>query len=95
MADLVVDVEGLARTESQLQAIAQGLGDTKNVIAGIEGDLGSSDVADALHHFERHWSDGRTQIKGSIESVTSMLQAAVEQFRKADTQLAANLTDEG
>lgn len=88
MADLSVDVDGLARVAGALRGVADGLDNTRSVIDAAGDALGSGDVSSALDHFESHWDDGRGRIKKNMESMEKLLDESVKQYREADQKLA-------
>ena len=92
MADnLKVDLDGLESFASQLKSIKDRMNGTRAMFDSYRGDLGSSEVADALDSFESNWKDGRKQIDDHLEGLAKMAEQVVREIRKADQKLATEL----
>jgi hypothetical protein len=64
---------------------------TRKLFEAYEAKLGSGKVADALDGFEHNWKDGRKEIDSQLEGLSKMANTAVDEIRKADTDLADQL----
>jgi hypothetical protein len=64
---------------------------TRNLVDSYEGDLGSGEVADALHDFEHNWKDGRKKIDAHLDGLAQMADQVVSEIRRADRELADGL----
>jgi uncharacterized protein YukE len=93
MADITVDLDALESFGNRLDAIKHALDSSHHTIDSYENDYGSSKVRDAMHHFEKHWRDGRKHVENTAESLATMAHESVKTFRKADADLAKTLRD--
>ncbi len=90
---LEVDLDGLEAFAANLESIRARLDATRDFVRGFEDDLGSGKVADAMDHFEGHWSDGRKKIDANAGTLASMASESVKAYRQADDQLRASLEE--
>jgi hypothetical protein len=95
VADLVVDVDALARFGGQLDSIRSRMDAARAWTHQYDGQMGASQVEDALHGFSSGWDDGRTEIDGSLQALSQMLTDSAQQFRDADKKLADNAAPQG
>lgn len=93
MTDLGYDLVALDGFGSQLLRIKQGLDSSQSVIDSYDADYGHGTVRDAMHHFEKHWRDGRKHVEHSAETLSSMVTEAVKAYTKVDEDLAKQLRD--
>lgn len=93
VADLLVDVEGLAALSGGLRSSVAGLDGTRGMVDAVGSAVGSSDVLDALEGFERHWRDGREQIRKNVDACSDALDEAARAYRDTDEQLAHGLRE--
>ena len=93
MADLVVDLDGLDAFAAQLNRITDGMNATRRLIDAARSELGSSDVANALDHFEDRWEDGREKIDANGKTLATMVTESTKAYRKADTELTTSLNE--
>ena len=92
MADLVVDLDGLARTGRRLDdalGVARQVHDRGAGVAGEVGDFGSPVLRNAVHDFLDEWSYGCGLIADDAQVLVDMLQQAVTTYRAADEAAAA------
>ena len=45
-----------------------------------------------MHHFEKHWRDGRKHVEHTAASLASMVTEAIKAYTKVDEDLAKQLT---
>src|SRR5689334_22831698 len=95
MPDLRVDLGALEDFGGRLSRIAQRLDASRSTIDSYDSDYGTSQVCDAMHHFESHWRDGRKHVESTAKSLSAMATEAVKTFRKVDGDLANGLRDGG
>jgi hypothetical protein len=94
MADrLHVDLDGLEDFAGRLRSIRDRMNATRDMVDAYEGDLGSGEVAEALHDFEHNWKDGREKIDGHLDGLAQMADQVVSEIRRADRELADGLAD--
>jgi hypothetical protein len=93
VTDLGYDLVALDGFGSQLLRIKQGLDSSHAVIDSYDGDYGHGTVRDAMHHFEKHWRDGRKHVEHSAETLASMVTEAVKAYTQVDEELAKQLRD--
>lgn len=93
MSDLEVDVDGLESLVTTVDAVRKGLENTPKLVSNHRDEVGSSDVSNALDHFQSHWHDGRRHIADNAKTMTGMLSEAVKQFRKVDASLAHSVSN--
>lgn len=91
MPDLVVDVDALDTFSGQLESIRTRMNAARDWTHQYDGQMGASQVEDALHSFSSGWKDGRSEIDGSLSALSQMLSNSAENFRKADQGLAQPL----
>ncbi len=92
MADLEVDLLGLARLASALDRISDGLEAAKGELRGFADSLGDEQVADGVERFEDRWRDGRKEIRANADALSQMLTESVAAYRQVDQDLAASMT---
>ncbi|MYS22342.1 hypothetical protein GA0115240_140619 [Streptomyces sp. DvalAA-14] len=78
MADLGYDLVALDGFGGQLRRIKQGLEASRSLIDAYDADFGHDTVRDAMHHFEKHWRDGRGHVEHTAESLSTMVTEAVK-----------------
>ena len=59
MSDLSVDADALDAFSGQLESIRTRMDAARDWTHQYDGQMGISDVEDALHHFASGWKDGR------------------------------------
>ncbi|WP_194890968.1 hypothetical protein [Catenulispora pinisilvae] len=91
MPDLAVDVDALETFGGQLDSIRTRMNAARDWTHQYDGQMGASQVEDALHSFSSGWKDGRTEIDGSLQALSEMLTNAAQNFRQADADLAKPL----
>lgn len=94
MPDLAVDVDALETFSGQLESIRTRMNAARDWTHQFDGQMGASQVEDALHSFSSGWKDGRTEIDGSLTALSQMLKNAADNFRKTDQDLAKPLTQQ-
>jgi hypothetical protein len=92
---LSVDLDGLEDFSAALETIRRSMSDAPNWMREFDGELGGSEVDDALDHFEGHWSDGRGQVDKNCDQFIKLVKTAVENIRKADNDLRDQLIASG
>jgi hypothetical protein len=92
MPDLGYDLIALETFSGQLSTVKRGLEESHSTIDSYDSDYGHGTVRDAMHHFEKHWRDGRGHVEHTAESLASMVTEAVKAYRKVDEELARQLT---
>jgi uncharacterized protein YukE len=93
MADISVDLDALDSFGNRLDNIKHALDSSHHTIDSYENDYGSNKVRDAMHHFEKHWRDGRKHVEDTADTLASMAHESVKAFRKADADLKKSLED--
>lgn len=94
MADrLAVDLPGLDGFGSRLDTIKQQLDSSHKTIDSYDDAYGSDKVRDAMHHFDKHWGDGRKHVEDTAGVLSNMVKEAVTSLRGADQDLAKSLKD--
>jgi hypothetical protein len=94
MADqLAVDLDALDAFGSRLDNIKHALDSSHSTIDSYENDYGSDQVRGAMHHFEKHWRDGRKHVENTADTLASMAHESVTAFRKSDDDLAKTMRD--
>jgi len=93
MADIAVDLDALEAFGGRLDNIKSALDSSHQTIDGYDDDYGSSKVRDAMHHFEKHWRDGRKHVEDTAGTLASMAHESVTAFRKTDSDLTKTLQD--
>lgn len=88
---LTIDLTGLEDFAAALRTIRAEMGGAHGWMMEFQGDLGGREVDEALSRFESHWSDGRSQVDKNCERLIQLVEQAVENIRKADDDLAAEL----
>lgn len=95
MADqLAVDLDALDDFGTRLDTIKQQLDSSHNTIDSYDDAYGSDKVRDAMHHFEKHWHDGRKHVEDTAGVLSNMAKEAVKSLRAADQDLAKKLKDD-
>lgn len=94
MPDLAVDVDALENFSGQLESIRTRMDAARDWTHQYDGQMGASQVEDALHSFSSGWKDGRTEIDGSLKALSEMLKNSADNFRQADQDLAKPLTQQ-
>lgn len=92
---LSVDLDGLSSFADELDSVRTRMNATRTLLRAHEGELGSGDLEDALGDFESGWSDGRKRIDANAERLAGMTRTAVDGLRKADSDLAQELSGAG
>jgi uncharacterized protein YukE len=92
MPDLAVDVDALDNFGTQLESIRTRMNAARDWTHQYDGQMGASQVEDALHSFSSGCKDGRKEIDGSLKALSEMLKNAAENFRKTDEDMAKPLT---
>ncbi|HEY5836885.1 DUF6507 family protein [Streptomyces sp.] len=92
MPDLGYDLLALETFGGQLNTVKQGLEESHSTIDSYDSDYGHASVRDAMHHFEKHWRDGRKHVQNTAESLASMVTEAVKAYTKVDEDLARQIT---
>jgi hypothetical protein len=92
---LTVDLGGLESFAADLESIRATMSGAHGWMNEFEGELGGREVDDAVEHFESNWSDGRSRVDKNCERFVKMTQQTVENLRKADDELTAQLRDGG
>ncbi|MEV7971612.1 type VII secretion target [Cellulomonas sp. NPDC089187] len=64
-------------------------------LSGHESDVGHGGVRDAVARFERHWGDGRTQVREQAQTLSQMLRDSVAAYDDAEAQLVSALEGHG
>ncbi|MGW0431515.1 hypothetical protein ACWDV4_03035 [Micromonospora sp. NPDC003197] len=90
---LTVNLDGLAEFAAQLESIRVGMDSAKAWMNEFSGDLGGPEVDSAISNFESHWRDGRGRVDENCAQLIKMANQAVENLRKADDDLAAELRE--
>jgi hypothetical protein len=88
---LHVDLDGLEDFAGRLRSIRDRMNGTRDMVDAYEGDLGSGEVAEALHDFEHNWKDGRKEIDAHLDGLAKMADQVVREIRRADRELADGL----
>jgi hypothetical protein len=88
MADLVVDVDALQAFGDQLDGIRTRMNAARQWTHQYDGQMGASEVENALHDFAGGWKDGRKEIDVSLKALTDMLHTSAQHFRDVDKALA-------
>lgn len=92
MPDLGYDLTALETFSGQLGTVRKGLEESHSTIGSYDSDYGHGGVRDAMHHFEKHWRDGRKHVEHTAKSLESMVTEAVKAYTKVDEDLAKQLT---
>lgn len=92
MPDLKVDVDALDTFSGQLESIRNRMNAARDWTHKYDGQMGASEVEDALHSFSSGWKDGRKEIDGSLKELSDMLKNTADNFRQTDSDLAKPLT---
>lgn len=90
---LEVDLDGLESFAAALDRIRSDMQEAPRWMNEFHGELGGSEVDNALADFESHWSDGRSRVDKNCERLVKLSREAVEHLRKADDDLAKELRD--
>jgi uncharacterized protein YukE len=94
MADrLAVDLDALGGFGSRLDTIKQQLESSHKTIDSYDDAYGSDKVRDAMHHFEKHWHDGRKHVQDAAGVLANMAKETVKTFRDTDQDMAKKLKD--
>jgi uncharacterized protein YukE len=94
MADrLSVDLDALDDFGGRLDTIKQQLDSSHNTIDSYDDAYGSDKVRDAMHHFEKHWHDGRKHVEDTAGVLSNMAKEAVKTLRDTDQDMANKLKD--
>lgn len=91
MPDLAVDVDALETFGGQLESIRTRMNAARDWTHQYDGQMGASQVEDALHSFASGWKDGRKEIDGSLQALSEMLMNTAQNFRQTDQDLAKPL----
>jgi len=91
MPDLAVDVDALETFGGQLESIRSRMNAARDWTHQYDGQMGASQVEDALHSFASGWKDGRKEIDGSLQALSEMLTNTAQNFRQTDQDLAKPL----
>jgi hypothetical protein len=92
VADLQVDLDGLAALAGTLGRIGERLEGARSELRGAGPELGDEQVVAALERFEQRWRDGRKDIRENGEALATMLTESVRTYRQVDSDLAAGLS---
>jgi hypothetical protein len=92
MPDLGYDLTALETFSGQLNTVKKGLADSHSAIDSYDSDYGHGGVRDAMHHFEKHWRDGRKHVEETAGGLASMVTEAIKAYSKVDEDLARQLT---
>jgi uncharacterized protein YukE len=88
MTDLAVDVDALQSFGDQLGSIRTRMNAAREWTHQYDGQMGASEVENALHDFAGGWKDGRKEIDDSLKALSDMLHSSAQQFRDTDKALA-------
>jgi len=92
MADrLSVDLDALDAFGARLDTIKAALDSSHHTIDSYDDAYGSNKVRDAMHHFEKHWRDGRKHVEDTAETLANMAHESVKTIRQADQKMADEL----
>lgn len=89
--DLIVNIDLLVESESNLGKIQKELKDIDNRKDDMHPYWGSGEISDAMGEFVDNWDDYRTKMLESLESVGKLVTNTINGFTGADAALAKEL----
>ncbi len=89
MADLKVSYDKLEESNRNLKAINHELDTTGDHQKDISGELGSGDMAHAMHDFADNWTYHRNKLQEKIKALAEMSEKTMQHFRQVDHKLAS------
>ena len=89
--DLSLDLDGLDRFASALDNLAGQWDGTDNQIGDAEWLAGDPDLLGALDTFTRSWAGAAAIMNTYCAQLSSMVRACVNQFQRADADLAGQV----
>ncbi|KLL10825.1 MULTISPECIES: hypothetical protein [Protofrankia] len=88
---LSVDLPGLDLLASNLMSIRSAMNATRSMLESYRGQMGSTEIEDALGDFEHGWRDGRRKIDDNANKLATMASQSAETLRQVDSDLSAGL----
>ncbi|MFL6072511.1 MAG: WXG100 family type VII secretion target [Mycobacteriales bacterium] len=85
---IVVTPTKLLEQAQRLAAARETIEHDTNLLDTYQGYLGSSKIADRLHHLNTNWSKKRTEILTYLDEMGKGVRTVGEQFQKFDTSYA-------
>jgi uncharacterized protein YukE len=89
--DLIVNIDLLVESESNLGKIQKELKDINNRKDDMRPYWGSGEISDAMGKFVDNWDDYRTKMIESLEGVGKLVTNTINGFTGADAALAKEL----
>ena len=94
MRDIYVDIGGLSQVHRNLVRIRHDLQDFDTSWSEAQSDaMGHDRVIGAFNDFVHGWRDGRERIDLQIEVASSKIEAAVEAYTRAETEIGGMADD--
>ncbi|KLJ03084.1 hypothetical protein ABZ114_01210 [Streptomyces albidoflavus] len=90
-SDLIVNIDLLVESESQLKGIRRELKNLDNRKEDLREHWGHREVVGAMDEFVDNWDDYRTKMIESVESVGKLVKATIDGFTGLDAELAKEL----
>ncbi|WP_194898207.1 hypothetical protein [Catenulispora pinisilvae] len=93
MADHIsIDTHMLADMGTALGKLRDDFNNASSIVDGVGGDMGSGDVADALHDFASDWSKKKANVVGELDKLSKGATGAAQAWDGTDSKLADVLT---
>ncbi|MDT9701755.1 hypothetical protein [Streptomyces sp. P17] len=90
-SDLIVNIELLVESETNLKKIQKELNDIGNRKDGMRPYWGSGEISEAMGDFVDNWDDYRAKMIESLEGVGNLVTNTINGFTGADAALAKEL----
>ncbi|MFL6110697.1 MAG: hypothetical protein ACJ786_05025 [Catenulispora sp.] len=92
MADHIkIDIQLLSDMGTQLGTLRDEFNNSTQIVDGFGGDMGSGDVAGALHDFASDWDTKRKDLIGSLDKLAQGAAGAAKTWDGVDKHLATAL----
>ncbi len=91
MADLVVDLDLLARTAGSLSTLIEEFSSASKIVTSYQGAVGDPTLISALEAFAGDWQVHRQDLLSSMEAVYKMATQSRKAYIATDDQLAKDL----
>ncbi|MDQ6837925.1 MAG: hypothetical protein M3137_06205 [Actinomycetota bacterium] len=87
MATYQVNLDALHGLSGQFATISHTLEDIKGAVSSPTGAYGSSDLEQEVGSFIDGWTDGRKKICDGVKGLGARVDAAVDAYSKAETNV--------
>jgi hypothetical protein len=95
VADLVVDLDLLARTAGGLSMLIEEFGNASKIVGASQGQITEPMLIGALDDFASDWSVHRQSLLSSMQSVYKMATESHRAYIDTDDKLAGELRNQG